>query len=165
MFGGKKKKGMNLMEHGTKAVGTVTLIRDTGTTINDNPRVAMTFKIEPLDGTPAFEADKTTTVSRVEIPQPGSRYPVWFDPEDHSSFAYATIADASGRQQIVAMFGPEAFGPDGSGVGLPAPAAAAPAPAADDPIERIKKLSELHAAGVLTDEEFATKKAELLGEV
>jgi Short C-terminal domain len=163
VFGGKKKKAMNLMENGTKAVGTVTLIRDTGATINDNPRVAMTFRIEPLDGTPAFEAEKTTTVSRVEIPQPGSRYPVWFDPEDHTAFAYATIADATGRQQIVAMFGPEAFGPDGSGVGLPA--AAAPAPAADDPIERIKKLSELHAAGVLTDEEFAVKKAELLGEV
>lgn len=34
--------------------------------------------------------------------------------------------------------------------------------AADDVIERIRRLGELHDAGVLTDEEFAAKKAELL---
>jgi hypothetical protein len=47
------------------------------------------------------------------------------------------------------------------------PAAANPAPtrsAADSSsvIEQIKKLAELHAAGILTDPEFASKKAELL---
>jgi hypothetical protein len=34
-------------------------------------------------------------------------------------------------------------------------------PAADIP-DQIKKLADLHAAGVLTDEEFAAKKADLL---
>lgn len=165
MFGNKKKKAMNLMEHGSKGVGTITAVRDTGATINDNPRVTMSFRIQPLDGSPAFDAEKTTTVSRVQIPQAGARHPVWYDPADPNTFAYATIADESGRQQIVAMFGPEAFGPDGSGVGLPAAPSAAPAAAADDPIEKIRKLSELHAAGVLTDEEFAAKKADLLGDV
>jgi hypothetical protein len=29
-------------------------------------------------------------------------------------------------------------------------------------MEQIKKLGELHAAGILTDSEFGTKKAELL---
>jgi len=38
--------------------------------------------------------------------------------------------------------------------------AAAPAP---DPIEQLKQLGELHAQGVLTDEEFAAQKAKLLG--
>ena len=36
-------------------------------------------------------------------------------------------------------------------------------PAAHPSISAIKQLSELHAAGILTDEEFNTKKAELLG--
>jgi hypothetical protein len=44
----------------------------------------------------------------------------------------------------------------------PAPAAA-PAAAAPDPIEQLKQLGELHAQGVLTDEEFAAQKAKLLG--
>jgi Short C-terminal domain len=41
----------------------------------------------------------------------------------------------------------------------PAPAAAAPAP---DPIEKLKELGQLHAEGILTDEEFAQQKARLL---
>jgi Short C-terminal domain len=42
----------------------------------------------------------------------------------------------------------------------PAPAAAAP----EDPmITKLKELAQLHAAGVLSDEEFAAAKARLLG--
>ena len=40
----------------------------------------------------------------------------------------------------------------------PAPAAAA----AGDPLSLIERLAELRAKGVLTEEEFAAKKAELL---
>jgi hypothetical protein len=44
----------------------------------------------------------------------------------------------------------------------PAPA---PPPAADQNavIEQLKQLAELHTQGVLTDDEFATQKAKLLG--
>ncbi len=42
----------------------------------------------------------------------------------------------------------------------PAPA---PEPAADDPMEKVKQLGELHAQGLLTDEEFAAAKAKALG--
>lgn len=46
----------------------------------------------------------------------------------------------------------------------PAPAPAAPAAESmDDKIEQLKKLGELHDAGILTDEEFAAQKAKLLG--
>ncbi len=38
----------------------------------------------------------------------------------------------------------------------------APAPPAVDPIEQLKKLGELHEAGVLTDEEFSAEKAKVL---
>ena len=47
----------------------------------------------------------------------------------------------------------------------PAPAPAAPAadPGEADPTEEIKKLAELHEQGILTDEEFAAKKKQILG--
>jgi Short C-terminal domain len=41
-----------------------------------------------------------------------------------------------------------------------APAQAAPAAS---PVDQLKELGELHASGVLTDEEFAAQKAKLLG--
>ncbi len=49
----------------------------------------------------------------------------------------------------------------------PAPqqAAAAPPPAAapaEDPMEKLKQLGQLHESGVLTDEEFAVAKAKIL---
>ena len=44
-----------------------------------------------------------------------------------------------------------------------APPPPAPAPAAEDPIEQLKQLGQLHAQGILTDEEFAQQKARLLG--
>jgi hypothetical protein len=40
---------------------------------------------------------------------------------------------------------------------------AAAAPAAEDPFAQIEKLSQLHASGALTDEEFAAAKAKILG--
>ena len=40
---------------------------------------------------------------------------------------------------------------------------AAPAAPAADPIEQLRQLGELHAQGVLTDEEFAAQKAKILG--
>lgn len=45
----------------------------------------------------------------------------------------------------------------------PAPAPAAPPAPATDPYEELKKLGDLHAQGILTDEEFAAQKAKILG--
>src|SRR5947209_8364801 len=88
VFGGKRKRAMNLVETGARAVGTITGVRDTGTTINNNPRVKIDLSIAPLDGSPPFPGTKTATVSRVAIPQAGARYPVFYDAEDPSQFAY-----------------------------------------------------------------------------
>ncbi len=39
-----------------------------------------------------------------------------------------------------------------------------PPPAAEaDPTEELTKLAQLHSQGILTDEEFAAKKAQILG--
>ena len=37
------------------------------------------------------------------------------------------------------------------------------APSEDDQIDQLEKLGDLHAKGILTDEEFAAKKAQILG--
>jgi hypothetical protein len=44
----------------------------------------------------------------------------------------------------------------------PPPAAPAAPPAGDDLMTRLKQLADLHAAGVLSDEEFVAAKAKLL---
>ncbi len=45
----------------------------------------------------------------------------------------------------------------------PAPPPPAPAEAAPDPVVLLTQLGELHAKGILTDEEFAEQKARILG--
>src|SRR3954454_3275120 len=162
MFRSKKAKAEDLMANGARGVGTVTDVRDTGMTVNDNPRVKLTFQVEPLDGSTAFSVNKTKTVSRVRIPQVGQRYPIFYNAEDPSTFGWVEASDDQGRAAVVSMFG-DAFGSDGSGVGLPA-AAAAPstAPAAEDPLDRLAKLEQLRMSGALSEEEFADQKAKLL---
>src|SRR5215208_6658914 len=161
LFKSKKKQAAELFESGAKGVGTVVSVQDTGMTINDNPRVKMVFRIEPLDGSPPFDAQKTTTVSRVEIPRQGDRYPVWYDRDDPvKTWAYATVGDDSGRTTMRQLVGEAAE----TFVGMNAPAAPAPAAAqGQDVVEQIKQLADLHQQGILTDEEFAAQKAKLLG--
>ena len=157
MFKSKRKKAAELFETGAKGAGTVIQVQDTGMTVNDNPRVKMAWRIEPLDGSPAFDAQKTTTVSRVEIPRQGDRYPVWYDPQDTSKWAYATIVDEQGRATMRQLFGEvaETF----VGMGVPA----APPSQGQDTVAQLQQLADLHSQGVLTDDEFAAQKAKLLG--
>jgi hypothetical protein len=65
---------------------------------------------------------------------------------------------------------PQATAPSaGAGAGARAPAAAPPPDASDsgafDPIERMRQLKSLHAEGLITDEEFQAKRAEILERV
>jgi hypothetical protein len=160
----KEEQAMNLVQSGAVGVGTLTDVQDTGITINDlNIRVKLHFRVDPVDGSPAFEAQKTTTVNRVRVPPIGARYPIFFDPADHDTFAYVDgISDDSGRQLILSKFG-DAFGPDAAGVGMIGIAPVAPA--AEDPLDKLKKLGELRDSGVLTEEEFAAQKAAIMGSV
>ena len=157
----KAEKAQDLMSTGSRGVGTVVSVQDTGTTINDNPRVKMVFRVEPVGGSPALDLEKKTTVSRVEIPRQGDRYPVWYDPQDASKWAYATVADDNGRATLRQMFGEAAE----SFVGMNAPGAPAPVAqgGAQDTVETLKQLADLHSQGILSDEEFADQKAKLLG--
>ncbi len=44
-----------------------------------------------------------------------------------------------------------------------APTQSAPPPAQKDPVEQIKQLAELRDQGILTEQEFTAKKAQILG--
>src|SRR5919201_2967719 len=147
LFTNKRKQAEQLFETGAKGVGTVVQVQDTGMTVNDNPRVKMVFRVEPLDGGAAFDAQKTRTVSRVEIPRQGDRYPVWYDPSDPANtWAYATIADDQGRATMLQLFGDVA----NTFVGMGGAPAAAPAAAPEaDPVEQLERLAALHAQGAL----------------
>jgi hypothetical protein len=66
----------------------------------------------------------------------------------HQDQKYAAQDDAANQPQAAAQ----------------APVAAAPAePAEPDLNEQLTQLAQLHTQGILTDEEFSAKKAQLLG--
>ena len=65
----------------------------------------------------------------------------------------------SGAQQEQAT----AQQPGNQGPAAAPPPAAAAASDAGDRISQLKQLADLHSSGALTDEEFATEKAKILG--
>ena len=152
----KQAMAEELMRTGTKGVGTITDVRDTGITINNNPRIVITMRIEPTDGSAPVDRQKTVTVSRVQIPQIGARYPAWFDPADPEKWMFGTAMDASASAEVKDMFARAQAGPG---------SAAAVAPADNGPVEELAQLTQLWKAGALTDEEFAAAKARLLGQI
>jgi hypothetical protein len=149
---GRRKAGRaaELVQHGKRCKGVVVAVDDTGWTVNDNPRVKMTIRAEP-ENEPPFTIEKTSVVSRVEIPRTGDQCVVFYDPSDPQNKNGITFDPVPG-------FATER-----------APAAAAgtePAPAdEEDPLEKIEKLGELRDKGLITPEEFEAQKQRLLREV
>lgn len=150
--GGGGTRAQRLLAHGKRCPGTVLSVQDTGMTINDNPRVAMRIRAEPA-GEPAFEFDKTATVSRVQVPRQGDRCAVFYEPGGEGEPGVSFDAPA------LAMVG---LAPGGAAPAAPRPAPAPAADADDDTIEELERLAKLRAAGALTDEEFQQAKARVL---
>ena len=75
--------GQRLMATGRQGTATVTAIRDTGLTVNENPQVELDLQVT-VDGAPAYAVTHRQVVSRVAIPafQPGATVPVRVDPAD-----------------------------------------------------------------------------------
>lgn len=155
----KQVMAAELMRSGTRGIGTIVDVQDTGVSINNNPRVVIRMRIEPLGGGAAVERSKTVLVSRVAIPRAGERYPAFFDPADPDKWMYATAMDASAPAEVRDMFARAQAG------GGAAPAAAAPAASDDNPVAELTRLSELGKAGALSDTEFADAKARLLPQI
>jgi membrane protein implicated in regulation of membrane protease activity len=148
----KQAMAAELMRSGTRGIGTIVEVADTGTTINDNPRILIRMRIEPLDGSPAVERAKKAIVSRVAVPRVGERYPVWFDRADPEKWMFGTDMDETAPAEVKEMFARAQAGADGG--------------AADrresGPVEALASLTALWKDGALTDAEFAEAKARLL---
>lgn len=80
-----------LVHAGRRAPGVVVDVADTGTTINNQPRVRLRLRVQP-EGEPPFEVERKLLVSRVSIPRAGERVEVAYDPDDRDRFTFR-IAD------------------------------------------------------------------------
>ncbi|MEA2410819.1 MAG: hypothetical protein QOC77_1380 [Thermoleophilaceae bacterium] len=148
----KSQQFVQLTANGKHASGVITAVHDTGITVNDNPRVKMTVRVEPPAEAP-FTIEKTSTVSRVSIPRVGDRCSVYYDPTNPQHSNAVTFTPAPGFATAFASVPQPA-----------APAAPAAAANAEDPLEQIAKLGQLRDRGLLTPAEFEAQKKRLLNE-
>ena len=126
-----------LVATGSRAPGVLTDVRDTGTTINENPRVEVRLRVEP-PGEEPFELARKLMVSRVRVPRIGERVEVLYDPDDHERFTFR-VADLTDDVVTAAQ------------------------PAGDPTIEALERLARLREQGVLSPEEFDAEKRRVLG--
>ena len=70
-----------LMASGRQGTATVTALRDTGVTINDNPQVELDLDVS-VGGMPVYPVTHRQVISRLAIAgfQPGATLPVRVDP-------------------------------------------------------------------------------------
>jgi len=80
------QNAQRLMAAGRVASATITAVRDTGETIDDNPTVELDLSVA-VDGAAPYAMTHRQTISRLAIPsfQPGATVPVRVDPADPSS--------------------------------------------------------------------------------
>jgi hypothetical protein len=145
----KQAMAAELMRTGAKGIGTILEVGDTGVTVNDNPRILIRMRIEPVDGSAAVERSKKVTVSRVAVPRVGERYPAWFDRTDPDKWMFATDMEEGAPAEVKEMF-------------ARARAGAATDLSEGGPVEELASLTALWKDGALTDAEFADAKARLL---
>jgi hypothetical protein len=71
------------IQNGVEAEAEILKVRDTGTTINDNPQIGLLLKVKPSLSAP-FEAEAKTIVSRLNaaLVQPGGAARVVYDPKN-----------------------------------------------------------------------------------
>ncbi|HEX6887167.1 MAG TPA: SHOCT domain-containing protein [Candidatus Nanopelagicales bacterium] len=150
-------------EAGRNAV--VTLYRDRIERVKATSKLSLTGML--TGGAQDVEVIPMKSVSSVQV-----RRGSWY----HDVTVYCsgnTIVlsmDAADAERLRSLVMEQVLGgsPSGAPASPPAPAPApatgpAPAPGGDDVVARIRQLGELRDAGLLTDEEFEAKKADLLG--
>jgi len=135
---------------GRPAVATVLSLTETGGSVNDNPVVLLTVRMEPVGGIPAFEATLRAAVSRISAPAAGDRYAAYYDPVEPDRFTLVLAGEevpgdvAQLRDRVEAET-----------------RAAAVAPVVD-PLDRLAELNNQRLAGTLSEADFLRYKAELL---
>ena len=136
----KSALAQRLLATGVHTTGRITAVRETGVTINNNPRVGLELEVETAQGPMTLE--KTVTVSRLAIPRQGDEVQVWYDRDDPKTFAIGL--------------------PTGQTPSLAATMAPAAPAAPTDLTATLERLAKLRADGVLTDVEFETAKTRAL---
>jgi hypothetical protein len=165
----------SLVRDGSRAPGEVTAVEDTGITINENPRVTITVRVD-APGQAPFDIRKTFTASRVDIPRRGDRCTVFYDPSDHSRTAItfdqvpagATTPGAPGAVPTSlggappATWNPTAAEPRSSQA---APTSGAGTATTEAVAERLRKLDKLRDDGVITPAEHDAERARILDQL
>ncbi|HVF19389.1 MAG TPA: SHOCT domain-containing protein [Mycobacteriales bacterium] len=145
-----------LMAEGSEAIGTVLSVKDGNLTVNRNPGVRIRLRIEPLDGGAPFEAEKGAIVSRVDIPRPGDRFPVFYDPTDPSDWIFATSTpDESTHPRMRSLWE--------RAKRMTGPTLPPPVQASGDVVAGLTTLNERYLRGEIDADEYARRSAGLLG--
>jgi hypothetical protein len=124
------------IKNGIEAKAEVLEISDTGTTLNENPQIKLLLKIKKPDGA-TYEAEVKTLVSRLNAAnvRPGCQAEVKYDPANPK------------RVQLIKLELARAE----SGV--------------DRFAERLQNLADLRDKRLITDEEYKTRREEILKEL
>lgn len=124
------------------------------------------LRVEPDGGEP-FEAKAVVRADELwPMPQPGAIVSVFYDPNDHDKVAIDTKATGAQQQaeqdQRVASIQQQGIAKL-EAMQERLAAVMQPQNSAPDTVAELQKLADLHARGVLTDAEFASAKAKLIG--
>jgi hypothetical protein len=68
-----------LAQNGVEATAEVTMVTDTGATVNMNPVVVIQMKVTPPAGAP-FDVTTQTMVSRIAVPRSGDKIKIKYNP-------------------------------------------------------------------------------------
>ncbi|MCC5951875.1 MAG: hypothetical protein JJU45_07230 [Acidimicrobiia bacterium] len=95
-------KAQQLMATGAKARATVLAVHPTGTVVNHiNIGCRVDFRLEPLDGSPAFNGSKDTFINQAQMPRMGDVWPAWYDRADPNAFMVAAPGPPTAEQLAV----------------------------------------------------------------
>ena len=65
---------------------------------NHHVGIKVDFWLEPLDGSPQFQASKKMYLFQTQFPRTGDVWPSWYDRQDPSIFAVAAPLELSPQQ-------------------------------------------------------------------
>lgn len=124
------------IKNGIAARAEVIEVADTGTTLNENPQIKLLLKIRKSDGS-TYQAEVKTLVSRLNAAnvRPGCQADVKYDPNNPK------------RIQLLKL---ELAGSE---------------PSVDKLAERLENLAALRDKHLITDEEYNTRREEILKEL
>jgi hypothetical protein len=166
------KRRNRLAATGRPAIATIISARDSGTMVNNQPRLVLEIEITPEDGGAPyrFETKKVVGHSSLAAMRPGASLAVAVDPQRPQRFTfidaeqYASMggrAATTGTDQLVSFLRNAGLVPGTVDAATAGPQGAG---SDDDRLGRLERLAALHASGALSDDEFAAEKQRLLDE-